>query len=1533
MRIERNELVARVVLENLKNTKVGILVNDVPGVSPAIVVGWIAGHVEQVYAVAAGYGSFDVGQYDNVVSSMDIETAVSWRNKPYVAGHVVVFVKGDMPKTHSLAEFDVLGSRDVAAKLIDEARAALAQNLPEQSFWDALAQEAATIPLPLLEDFVQAVADDGPTGESISSNLWRLGLLADSLLIQARSDAAERLSRNRELVMEMGHLSEASRRRIGMVLSKSKGQKQHDLREAFRALKEYYLRGQREVLARLEVSVVEELLKAGKPMPKSPPAPGADADGSLQPPPVHPVSVLKGRELKRAIAELVVSGTEGASRGLRQLGELMRERLAQTEPSSEAVTLEDGFGSLLVLPDIGQADLRRFIGHLCTERFWGGRATTTKSEVREALRRASPEETEGFDPESPEDGILGRSLFGLLRAFDRFLPPEEHLAGTINRLVDSRRALLRHVDLLLADPLVLFGGYRETREALERYLDAYSELLSSFRKNEALLHQRDQDATRWVASGLLLLDVIRLQTPTEWKAILTPLHPIHLWRYREILSAVTDTQNEVDEESKAKLATALADLPHLLHFVVFNAGEEGQAVVLPQAGTVLTLPIYENHTNRYLGTDGISFLGELLPRWARFEPFSRVQIRVGVVDPPDLALVIRTVTDFIKASKNTRVVLDAYFTRGQNWAVDLVQLAFDEHDQDIAELLQSERLLLRAIACASIEDVVQKLESRPVHIAYLFDQSQYRMSHAPRAHGLLVSPLVVTYQYDYSELFGRGTIAPSSEAQDGMFADFHFLVERAAQLPAGQQLRLTYGADAGLAPVNEMLRRGVTRWLAIADRSLSSYAPEGAVPLGEVRVGQREIAVWASSGSRTIGEVIEALREYSLRPTAEMVADLLREYGHIGSAGLMGLPPVGARRDSRQTRLKGMIGTVLVAAWYRQRYPRSLIASLDSAAARQWLSGREEGNQRADLVGLRLEHDQLIVEPIEVKTHAEGAEVVISRDSETGQWQLSGRAVQQVSATLRILEEVFGLRNGQPLFTPARREVLKYQLHRECFRDLHDASWQKEWYRILQAAFAHPQPQIPVRLRGLITHVHLEGGSREQSETVEDLRQNISVVTLGSTEFQDLVGQPGDVHHQGTVYAKMHLGQDSVAAESEASMAVDVGTPAGEAETTAPTVQHLVRPQGAEIKTAVGEYNDVDLEELARLFRRSALSFRVTVEECDARSAVLGPTVCRFYIRLGRGQRLDQLKGVLDDIGREMRRSGLLVTPVPNSDYVALDIPRNHRQTLSLERGLKKLPRVETPEQLPIAIGVSPEGADIIRDMGSMPHLLVGGTTGSGKTIFLYGLLASLLVTHPEPNTLRLLISTSKPEDFVFFSGLSHLETGSVVDDAEQALRLLENEVKDAFEQRLARLTGARCRDIRAYNAKSKEKIPPLVVVVDEFADLADQLAGNKTRREAFYTNLRRIAQLGRNRGIHLVLSTQRPSADLVPTHIRNLMNARVSLRVNDATASRMILEEAGAENLQMHGDLLFKEQGTLTRAQGYFIDGEGLDTLLGPLR
>lgn len=344
-----------------------------------------------------------------------------------------------------------------------------------------------------------------------------------------------------------------------------------------------------------------------------------------------------------------------------------------------------------------------------------------------------------------------------------------------------------------------------------------------------------------------------------------------------------------------------------------------------------------------------------------------------------------------------------------------------------------------------------------------------------------------------------------------------------------------------------------------------------------------------------------------------------------------------------------------------------------------------------------------------------------------------------------------------------------------------------------------------------------------------------------------------------------------------------------------------------------------EITKLANDFKRSCDGYGIQIAECEPSKAIIGSSIIRFPFKLSRGQRIAVLRDRLEDIGREMRRNGVLVQTDANSDTF-LDVPRTNRDTVLFSDISDNIPVVSSKEQLFFPLGRTPDGKEIFKNLKELPHLLVGGSTGSGKSVFLYTLLCSILKTHPHSDDCQILLSSSKREDFVYFEGLPQLVEGRVFADAEEMTELFKNFIYSESERRGELLINARKRDIDAYNQTADVKLAPLVVIVDEFADLADQLSSRQEKND-FYTPIRKIAQAGRSRGIHLVLCTQRPSADLVPTNIKAQLNGRLALRVNDAIASRMIIDDNGAERLQKHGDMLYKTESGTERVQGYFID------------
>ena len=369
-------------------------------------------------------------------------------------------------------------------------------------------------------------------------------------------------------------------------------------------------------------------------------------------------------------------------------------------------------------------------------------------------------------------------------------------------------------------------------------------------------------------------------------------------------------------------------------------------------------------------------------------------------------------------------------------------------------------------------------------------------------------------------------------------------------------------------------------------------------------------------------------------------------------------------------------------------------------------------------------------------------------------------------------------------------------------------------------------------------------------------------------------------------------------------------------------------PQPTEVKHQGAEVSKDEIDQLVRDFKHSCSNYHVALKECDASKVVVGPSVIRLNFKLGQGQALQGLSSHLDDIGREMKRSGVIIQRIPNSDELLLDVPRLQKQKVLFKDVIEKMPRVTSPEQLYFPLGKTPNGKDLIEDLGQMPHMLVGGSTGSGKSVFLFTMLASLLMTHPRKEDMQLILSSSKLEDFIHFSGLPHLYADNIISDAVEATRVIKEVIFEESERRGELLAKARVANITEYNKKTEEKLAPIVVIIDEFADLADQLESKK-EQNAFYKPVQRIAQAGRSRGIHLVICTQRPEAKLVPPTTKAQLNGRVALRVNDGISSRMIIESPDAQYLQKYGDLIYKNGDKIERAQGYLIEVPELDEIV----
>ncbi len=359
--------------------------------------------------------------------------------------------------------------------------------------------------------------------------------------------------------------------------------------------------------------------------------------------------------------------------------------------------------------------------------------------------------------------------------------------------------------------------------------------------------------------------------------------------------------------------------------------------------------------------------------------------------------------------------------------------------------------------------------------------------------------------------------------------------------------------------------------------------------------------------------------------------------------------------------------------------------------------------------------------------------------------------------------------------------------------------------------------------------------------------------------------------------------------------------------------------------------DEKELLELSRVLERTLADFDVEGKVSEVHP---GPVITLFEYEPAPGMKVNQILNRQDDLALALKAQRIrIVAPIPGKAAVGIEIPNRVKATVSLREIISSPAFQDSTDALPLALGKDVAGVPFATSLERMPHLLIAGATGSGKSVCINTLIMSLLFTRT-PAELRFILIDPKMLELTPFNGIPHLRMPVVTDPkkAAQALRFCVKEMERRY-QTLAR-HGA--RNIEAYNrlgldpAQTEEpKLPYIVVVVDELADLMALLP---TEIEE---PIQRLAQMARAVGIHLVLATQRPSVDVITGMIKANFPSRIAFQVASRTDSRVILDMNGAESLLGHGDSLYLPAGKPEpyRIHGAFVSGEEIERVVDFLK
>ena len=346
--------------------------------------------------------------------------------------------------------------------------------------------------------------------------------------------------------------------------------------------------------------------------------------------------------------------------------------------------------------------------------------------------------------------------------------------------------------------------------------------------------------------------------------------------------------------------------------------------------------------------------------------------------------------------------------------------------------------------------------------------------------------------------------------------------------------------------------------------------------------------------------------------------------------------------------------------------------------------------------------------------------------------------------------------------------------------------------------------------------------------------------------------------------------------------------------------------------------NEERLEEVLR-------DFRIPIKEI---TCSCGPTITRYEIKPEAGVRVKQIANLVDDISMALARSGVRIeAPIPGKAAVGIEVPNEKPSAVKLRNLIETQEFVEHKSKLASCLGADVSGNPVVFDIEKMPHLLVAGTTGSGKSVCINSIIMSILY-HAKPSEVKLLLIDPKKVEFKIYKDIPHL-CCRIISDPKKAAGALNSAVNE-MEKRFELIEEVGVRNITGYNEATKNDpdkpfMPRMVIIIDEFADLM------MTAKEEVETAVVRIAQKARAAGIHLIIGTQRPSVDVITGLIKANVPSRIAFTVMSQVDSRTILDGAGAEKLCGKGDMLYAPVGASKpqRVQGAFVSDDEVEAVV----
>ena len=1504
-------------IDQLTDENIGIIIESPPRFNAEAFVKTLCENTK--YDVGLAMVSIDEADIDALQTVTDgssvritdkVSVAVNWRNGTQTdfdwngriePEKLVILVRGDHARLNSMKDFEGmvdLPLAEITREITDRMQEhdQFSDSPPAKAIWKTLGSDLyEQFEIPAVADYATATlrGSQQDSLDALGTELHRLRLFNDPGLNNP-DKIANRLSDNLDLMLRVSHMSNKDRRRLTNSVNKVDDSDREDRERSVAKLRRFERTGDSSILEDLTYNEVNKIFTT------------SSSSSSRR------TTTSTRRDTESAGLEAVFDDEdEDLERISNDFDKKYKEAVDQEE---DRIDIEFTGDEQLAF-DVND-DLYYFVEHFVTKDSFGG-IIHDPEDRQSAVKNFQALRTEHLKPRDEN------SSFEKLRKAAESTGKFEDLVESINRYVEARSDLVDALPGLLSAPLIRLLGDESLLESAEEYIEAYREVQDKLDKKYREIQKVSSEGSSKLLSDFLLFDTIIFEYEDDRELILSPLHPLHLWKYAQLAREVHNEEDSLTDEEQNFLLNSVEEQPHVLRSIHVGGNYRlPDETYLVQSAEHDRLPVYTRIDNAAEGTNS-KFYDYVLNKFASAYPPSKRHLKVSVIDPLNPADLLTDIADLADKDLIQGATIEFAFVKHDEKPVlngslssseseDIINLFGPDKDAGNFEIITNEY--------TSYEAYSDDLSGDPKHFILINDQSNFSIQTFERDADTTIHPLYVPKEFNYDLLEDKISISPSKEGV--LFSEYQDLVNQLYNQRQAIHNAEVNELDIDKDTIDKLLDNGI--WVSVSSPPMNGNPFWKDHLISRERRGDRDFATYSEDIDYFRRVLRRVINEYRLAPDETDLEEIAERIADLQQSGLLRLITQETLGGEKSRNTKGLLGSIIAVQWLQQTLTDpKLIFSIDNPRTREWLN-LGDNKSRADILTVQFGDDGgLILDIIEIKTLEETSTAyTISEEDDTK--IVNGSAVDQVFETTDTIRGLFT--GDSNITTSPRKEALREQLYYE-LTSAEGMEGKEDWADRINDVFKG-DATIKINPRIISVEVTSEATSEVRIDGVTPNAQSIRVDKLPRQSIKRLI--VSGIEDRGD--HKPELEDEEDGKDKKAGAVEETETDEAESDSGEDTTTKGEDSEGDQESNK--RFGDAaDHAESVESLKKVLNDYRINIRDIDPDDIEVGPNVIRFKILLAPGEKQNAIEKRAEDIAREMAfDKEPIIQRLAGTEYVTLDVPREDNVIVPLRDyrdEYEPQDQIDTAS-LPYLAGVTPDGEVYRSDLQEAPHMLVGGATGGGKTVFLYSLILNFIEQKGEDNVEFALVDP-KETDFIFFDALPNLVKGKVITDSEDAANLFEWLVEEEIPRRKQLLRKSVCRDIGEYNEQNPDdQMKPIVVIIDEYSDLLQQLGEDADETE---DNVRRIAQIARAQGVHLVVSTQRPSHESIDTDLRANLDTRVAFRLPKQSDSRILIDEGGAEELGGDGDMLLKEADRITRLQGLYVDSDDIRELITQYR